>query len=57
MQTVVNVNVGHSCFKYALLSIMHYDCQRALKYEQRLDDLDSGDVDPSDICIKSDVLK
>jgi len=62
MQAVINVNVNDSCFKYALLSIIHYKDivrhrQRASKYEQWLDDLDFGDVDPSDVCIKSDVPK
>ena len=61
MQTVIYVNTQDSCFKYALLSIIHQVIvrhhQRASKYEQWLDDFDFGDIDPSDICNKSDVTK
>ena len=51
MRAVVNIDVKEAYFKYALLSIMHYkdiafNRQRASKYEQWLDDLDFGDVDP-----------
>ena len=60
MKAVVNVNIKESCFKYALLSILHYKDiikhrDRAIKYEQWLEELNFGDVDPSDVHIKRDV--
>ena len=62
MKAVVNVQVRDSCFKYALLSILHYsdvkqNHHRPSKYEQWLDEVNFGDVDPSDVRIKRDVPK
>ena len=61
-KAVINVNTNKDCFKYALLSILHYsDVEnnffRASKYEQWLEELEFGEVDPSDVHIKSDVPK
>ena len=62
-QAVINVDTKTDCFKYALLSILHYDDitsqtrQRASKYQQWLGELEFGDVDASDVHIKSDVPK
>ena len=61
MQAVVNINASHSCFKYAVLSILHYNDvhpkrrQDASKYNRWFDDLDFGNVDASDVHIKRDV--
>ena len=64
-QAVVNVLSEKDCFKYALLSILHYDDfksnrynrSRPSKYDCWLDELNFGDVDPSDVDIKSDIPK
>ena len=62
MQAVINVDVKENCFKYALLSILHYadikkHRQRASKYEQWLGEVDFGDIKSSDVHIKRDVPK
>ena len=59
-RAVINVDCKDSCFKYALLSILHYndinkDRQRASKYECWRDELDFGDINTSDVDIKRDV--
>ena len=62
MQAVVNVHIKEACFKYALLSILHYDDltkdkrRYAPNYEQWLGELEFGEVDASDVHIK-DVAK
>ena len=59
---VINVNCKDSCFKYALLSILHHDDlhkdkrRYAVNYEQWLGELDFGDINASDVHIK-DVAK
>ena len=61
-QAVVNVQTHKSCFKYALLSILHYsdlnlnNRRYPSKYAQWLGELDFGEVDESDVSIK-DVRK
>ena len=62
MQAVINVETNKNCFQYALLSILHYqdlktNRQRSAKYEQWLEELEFGEVDPSDVHIRSDVPK
>jgi len=62
IQGVINVDVPHSCFKYALLSVLHYgditcNRQRASNYERWLDELNFGEIDASDVHIKHDVPK
>ena len=61
-QAVFNVNIEYSCVKYVLLSIIHHEDvvhhrHTVSKYEQWLDDLELGDVDPPNVCIKRDVPK
>ena len=58
---VVNIDISKECFKYALLSILHYadvkvHRERPSKYNSWLDELDFGDIDVSDVQIK-DVSK
>jgi hypothetical protein len=59
---IVNVNSPSECFKYALLSILHYNDvpsqQRQDKdsYEEWVDDIDFGDIDVDNVNI-SDVHK
>ncbi len=60
MLAVINVRVNKECFKYALLSILHYadvKTNRNLphKYKEWLDELNFGNVDASDVHIKRDV--
>ena len=62
MKAVINVEVKKECFKYALLSILHYNDltknrTRPSKYEQWLGELNFGDVDPSEVHIKRDIPK
>ena len=58
MQAVVNVNSKESCFVYALLSALHYrDLTKQQRghvnfYKQWLGELEFGDIDVSDVCIK-----
>ena len=58
MQAVVNVHSKADCFEYALLSILHYnDLDKEKRrhpkhYRQWLGELDFGEVDTSDVCIK-----
>jgi len=61
-KAVINVDAPNSCFKYALLSILHYsnikdNRNRISKYSPWLDELDFGDVDASEVHIKRDVPK
>ena len=61
-QAVVNVNCNKDCFKYALLSILHYNDlkyhrDRSNNYEKWLDELDFGDIDTSEVHINRDVSK
>ena len=57
-QAVVNVQTHEYCFKYALLSILHYsdlnlnNRRYPSKYAQWLGELDFGEVDESDVSIK-----
>ena len=61
-QVIVNVNTPSKCFKYALLSILHYNDvasqQRSNKdsYEQWVGELDFGDIDEDNVSI-SDISK
>lgn len=61
MQAVINVQTTKDCFKYALLSILHYDevdsnsRKRPNKYEQWIYDLKFGNVNPSDVHIRKDI--
>ena len=62
MKAVINVDVPHSCFEYALLSILHYgdvkhNRQRPSNYERWLDEMKFGEVDSSDVHIKKDIPK
>ena len=62
LKAVVNVDCRDSCFKYALLSILHYEeiklhRNRVNNYSKWLDELDFGDVDASEVYIKRDVPK
>ena len=62
MRAVVNVDTENSCFLYALISILHYsdvhnNRERKSKYEQWLQEIQLGDVDPSDVHIKQDLPK
>ena len=62
MKAVVNVNVERDCFKYALLSMLHYNDvknnrERPTQYIQWLDELNFGKIDSSDVHIKTDVPK
>ena len=58
MQAVINVNVKEACFKYALLSILHYKDltkekrNRPNNYDSWLGELEFGEVDPSNVSIK-----
>ena len=59
MHAVVNVQTTDSCFKYALLSVLHYnDFMKAgerkypKNYMQWLEEIDFGTVNPSDVSIK-----
>ena len=61
-QAVINVDTSHSCFKYALLSILHYKDvsqhrYRASKYDAWKDELKFDDVDVNNVNIKKDVCK
>ena len=61
MKAVVNVDCEDSCFKYALLSILHYEDvkehrNRCSNYKRWLDELNFGDINPSAVEIK-DVAK
>jgi len=62
LQAVVNVDTNKDCFNYAMLSILHYKdisknrC-RSSKYEQWLEELTFGDVDPTNVHSRSDVPK
>ena len=55
---VVNVQTHESCFKYALLSILHYsdlNCNTRKypkNYRRWLEELDFGDINASDVSIK-----
>ena len=62
MKSVINVNCDSNCFKYALLSILHFDeikkdRQRTSKYEQWENELNFGDVNVEEVNISSDVSK
>ena len=62
MQAVINVKVNKECFKYALLSMLHYsdinkDRQRPSKYVQWLEELKFSGVDISNVYIKRDIPK
>ena len=57
IKAVVNVDSDKNCFKYALLSILHYgdikvNRNRPSNYTQWLGELDFGEVNPSDVSIK-----
>ena len=62
MQAVVNVQCRKDCFRYAVLSILHYNDLHKDKrrfpsnYEQWLRELEFGEVDVSDVQVK-DVAK
>ena len=64
MQAVVNVQAPKDCFKYALLSVLHYkDFDSGSKrrypsnYTPWLQELNFGDVNVSDVHIRTDVPK
>ena len=49
-KAVINVDCQKQCFKYAILSILHYDeiddhRHRTSKYKQWIDELKFGDID------------
>jgi len=62
MQAVVNVESRKDCFLYAVLSMLHYDDldkdrrRRPSNYKQWLEELEFGEIDASNVCIK-DVCK
>ena len=61
-KSVINVDCKSACFKYALLSILHYedikkDRQRVSKYRQYENELQFGDINPDEINISKDVPK
>ncbi|MEL7522936.1 MAG: hypothetical protein AAGJ80_15210, partial [Cyanobacteria bacterium J06553_1] len=61
-QAVINVDCKDSCFKYALLSILHYgdvniNRHRVSKYECWRGELNFGEVDASDVYVQRDVPK
>jgi hypothetical protein len=62
MQAVINVQTEKDCFKYALLPILHYNDftftehrNRPNKYKQWLNDIDFGNVDPSNVHIRKHI--
>ncbi len=64
LKAVVNVDTSIDCFKYALLSILHYadvkdnkNRNRPSKYDQWLDELNFDDINSLDVHIRSDVPK
>ena len=62
MRAVVNVDCEHSCFKYAVLSVLHYNDvkkhrQRVSKYEQWEEELNFGDLDVECMNVANDVPK
>ena len=56
-QAVVNVNTPSECFKYALLSVLHYadvparDRTNKEAYEEWVGEIDFGDIDVDNVCI------
>lgn len=62
MKAVVNVDCDHSCFKYAVLSVLHYNeiknnRNRVKSYERWENDLKFDGLDIKGINIKNDVPK
>ena len=62
MKAVINIDTQKDCFKYAILSMLHYEDvkinrSRTSQYQQWLEELEFGDVDASEVDIKSDVPK
>ena len=61
-KSIVNVNTASECFKYALLSVLHYNDvsrgthNRPYSYREWVGELDFGDLDVNNISI-SDVSK
>ena len=60
MNAVINVDCKDSCFKYALLSTLHYNDithgghrYRASKYKSWHGELDFDDIDPSHVLVKN----
>ena len=61
-QAVVNVNSPTACFKYALLSMLHYsevkiNRNRVSQYAAWEDELDFGDVDVNKVDLRKDIAK
>ena len=59
---VVNVNAEEACFKYALLSMLHYDDikehrYRVSSYRQWENELNFGDVDINNVNLNKDIAK
>ena len=62
MKAVINVKTDKYCFKYALLSILHYsdiniNRDRSSRYRTWLRELNFGDIDSSSVHIRSDIPK
>ncbi|MEL7306377.1 MAG: endonuclease domain-containing protein [Pseudomonadota bacterium] len=62
MQAVINVDTDEACFKYALLSILHYDDvkanrQRKRYYHRWFHEINLGNIDANNVNIKTDLPK
>ncbi len=61
-QAVINVNSPTACFKFALLSILHYDDikdhrGRMSNYKTWEDELNFSDIDVNNVDLKNDIIK
>ena len=62
MNAVINVDAKEACFKYALLSMLHYNDikkhrQRVARYAQWEHELNFGDVDINNVNLNKDIRK